>query len=759
MCPALSAAETGTGKTVSSDPEKADSAPQTAPPTFDQLKARIRSDHPRLFINQETLPRFREYAQTVCKDRLAKIKKELDHAPSEIKLEYRLDLVDIVDGRMVFKRPLGDQNAVLYGVRNAGGIKALECAIIYLATGEKIYFERAMKYLRLNIEFIELAKRSKVLPEWYHTERLSALIAWDWLYNEMSESQRRDFIVPMLEYIDFMRKPGYLCNTGGKTTGNYGEAGLRWFAGLAAFRSGYCDDLAENLLKIGYQTDVDMMNYREETASGRGLLTSITAGYSFGAYPWASYNFLHTLRSAANFDGTDLWKQMADYGDYFYWMAIPSDTVPNRFLDFGWGDASHYSNAMNSDFIYTHLAQALHFYGKKSPELAQRIRAVIETLPEKSRVFQGTKSYPYYPFILFDFDPNVKNQRTPKEILGGQIAQFFPSYGLMNVRSGLSSGDTFASFKAGAKNDGHQHFDENTFIIHKKGFQALDTGTRGQARQHLIYYPQTVAHNGILIRMKEEPLAWSWYPANAPKIDQKPFADGGQNRKIKTKSLGFEQTKWYAVSAGDATQCYSKEKCTEAVRFFVFISPDYFVVYDRVKSVKPDQEKVFLLHTQNEPREENHCWRSDAGDGSLFLQTLLPEACSVKRIGGPDHEFETNGVNYPLPNADTEKLYKSVNWFGRWRLEITTKDQTEYVRFLHLIQVGDKSMIQPVPAVRIGDSFRDGIEFTTKEKYKITVLFTRKGSPKGSIRIVDDQGKRIIEKKFFESKKENEDRK
>lgn len=724
------------------------------PPTFDQLKKMIRSDHPRLFLNKETLPKFRDYANTVCKDRLTKLKNDINHYPKEIKMEYRLDLVDIVDGRMIFKRPVGDQNAVLYGVRQAGGIQALECAIVYLATGEKTYFDRAMKYLRLNIEFIELARRSKILPEWYHTERLSALVAWDWLYNEMSDSQRRDFIVPMLEYIDFLRKPGYQVNSGDKATGNYGEPGLRWFAGLAAFGSGYCDELAEKLLQIGYKLDVDMMNHREKVAGGRGLLTSITSGYSFGAYPWASYNFLHTLRSAAGFDGTDLWKQMADYGDYFFWMSIPSETVPNRFLDFGWGDCQHDSNAMNSELMYTHLAQALHFYGKKSPKQAERIRAVIETLPEKSRKYQGTKSYPYYPFILYEFDPNVKNDRTPNEILGGQTAQFFPSYGLMNVRSGLSPDDTFASFKAGAKNDGHQHYDENTFIIYKKGFQALDTGTRGQTKEHLIYYPQTVAHNGILIRAKEEPLARHWYPANAPKIEERPFADGGQNRKTVARSLGFEQTKWYAVSAGDATGCYAKEKCAEAVRFFVFILPDYFVIYDRVKSIKPDQEKVFLLHTQNEPQQKKNFWRGEAGEGAIFLRTILPEASSTKLIGGPNHEFETNGVNYPLFELYDKKLNKSVNWLGRWRLEITAKDQKkENVQFLHLIQVADKKTLLPVDSKLIRDVYRNGVEFTTAEKNNVTVLFSRKGAPKGSIRITDDKGNLLIEKKFFESEK------
>ncbi len=719
------------------------------PPTFDQLKTMIRSDHPRLFLNKELLPRFKEYAQTVCAERLVRLKKDIAGYPTEIQLEYKKDLVDIVDGRMVFKRAVGDQNAVIYGIRHGGGIQALECAIVFLATGETAYRDRAFEYLRLNIEYIKLAKRSQILPEWYHTERLSAIIAWDWLYNEMSDQQRRDFIVPMLEYIDFMRNPGYQRNSGDDKTGNYGEPGLWWFAGLAAFKDGFCDEPAEKLLQKGYELNVKMMNFREDVSGGCGLLSSITSDYSFGAYPWASYNFLHTLRSAASFDGTEIWTQMAYYSDYFFWMAIPCDTASEKFLEFGWGDSSHESNSMNVWLMYTHLAQALHFYGKKSPKQADRIRAVMNMLPERLRRIQETKSYPYIPFILFDFDPNVKSCMTPEQMRGGQLAQYFPSYGLMNVRSGSGQNDTYASFKAGAKNDGHQHYDENTFIIYKSGFQALDTGTRGQAQNHLIYYPQTVAHNGILIRAKNEPLANYWYPANAPKIEKKPFADGGQYLKKAAKSLGFEQTEWYAVSAGDAKECYAKDKSAEAVRFFVFVKPDYFVVYDRVKSIGTDREKVFLLHTQNEPQLNKNIWRSDAGQGSLFIRTLLPKSSESKLVGGAGHEFETGGVNYPLPPGLDKKLNRSPNWLGRWRLEVTPKKEDDEVRFLHLLQAADSKTVEMVPSKLVSTSSCDGVEFEARDGNKVIVQFNRNGTPGGKIHISDAQEKKLVEKEFF----------
>jgi DNA mismatch repair protein MutS len=48
-----------------------------------------------------------------------------------------------------------------------------------------------------------------------------------------------------------MRKPPHTKNNGDYNTGNYGEKGLQWFAGLAAHGDGYADELAEKFLADG----------------------------------------------------------------------------------------------------------------------------------------------------------------------------------------------------------------------------------------------------------------------------------------------------------------------------------------------------------------------------------------------------------------------------------------------------------------------------------------------------------------------------
>ncbi|MBS1371339.1 MAG: DUF4962 domain-containing protein [Lentisphaeria bacterium] len=714
-----------------------------AAPSFEEFAGRIRKDHPRLFLTKETLPVFRERANTACKPLLDDMKKRIDALPAEPKLEFKTDVAELRDGELVFKKLLSDQNAAIYAVETSGGTEALECAILYLATGDRTYFEKAKHYLRTLVEFVEWSDRCRTLPEWFNNTRLSGVIAYDWLYDELTPGERRDFIGPMLKHIEHMQNPGYMRNSGGAGTGNYGEPGLQFYAGLAACGDGIDDARAGKLLKAGYELNVAMMDLRDRISGGSGLLTSICTGYSFGEYPWASYNFLHALRSAAGIDGTKHWTQMRDYGNWFSWAAIPSREVKDGFLDFGWGDAFHQTNALASWMMYTHLAQAIHFYGESEPERVKQARAVMEMVPPHNRRILGLRRYPYLSFILTGFDPAAKNAEPPEEVLAGDIAAYFPTFGLMVVRSGATAGDTFASVKAGAQYSQHQHYDENSFTIYKKGFQALDTGIRGSAKHHRVYYPQSVAHNTVLIRMEGEPLPDYWYPRNAPAVTEKVFNDGGQNRMAAARPLGFEKSAYHAVTGGDATGCYSPAKCREAVRQFVYVAPDYFVIYDRVTSVKPDQKKSFLLHTQNGPQQLSPgLWRSEAGEGALFIRSLLPEKAAVEVIGGPGREFWTNGRNWEIPGH--EAALSKPNWLGRYRLELSPPEESAKARFLTVLQAADKGARQMAGAQLLRDAEQDGVRFTTAEGRECEVRFNRDGLIGGHIAIRRD-GKTLVD--------------
>lgn len=708
-------------------------------PPVEEIKSRISKNHPRLFLIPETLKTFADRANGPCKPQLDYVLDKVKSYPANPKLEVESRLATLTEGKLVFHKHQGNQDTTGYGLKYTGGVEAMNCAIAYLATGKQQYREQALKFMKLNIEFIELADHSRIMTEWYHNTRLCALASYDWLYDSLSDQERKAFIVPFLKHVKRMLKPGYQVNGGSPNTGAYGEAPLRWYAGLAGYGDGHDDALAAELLAKGYQDCVATMDHREKLSAGSGLLTSICAGYSFGWYPWFSFNFLYTLNTGCGLDGTRIWSQMRDYPDYFNWMAIPNYASPGRFCEFGWGDAYHTSNDLTVGMMYSHLAQAIHFYGQASPARAKQARAAIELLPTQNKTSCGLSQFPYWPFIAVNFNPQEKNDLPPEQAFSHDTAVNFPSYGLTIMRSGSGPNDTYASIKCGATQDMHQHLDENTFIIYKKGFQALDTGTRDKMPHHKAYYAQTIAHNGILIRTPNDPLGSHWYPANAIKTDwTKVFNDGGQNERLRCRPLGFEQSPHHAAAGGDATACYAAHKCKEAVRQFVFIKPDYFVVYDRVTSAKPDQQKVFLLHTQNQPSQTEGIWRGSAADGALFMKTMLPADAKGEIVGGDGQEFLANGINYP---SDPSK--NPAAWLGRYRLEVSPRNAVAKTRFLTVLQAALRDTPRMIPTKLIQTESQDGVELATADGKCCRLLFNRDGLIGGSLEITK-AGKTLV---------------
>ena len=710
-------------------------------PSEAELRAKIRKDHPRLFLTPEAVPQFKKYVNSpAMKEFLAKTVKAADRAPETPRLVAGKH-AKIEGDKLVILKKLGNQdNLWAYLDRNSRyGRTAVQCAIAYFATGNKKYFDKAVRYLDAYPSILQFCRNNRIMIEWYHTDRLAATVAYDWLYNELTPEQRKHFIKPLIDYMLYITsKPGYSTNSGkGRSTGNYGEHGFLWHAAIAAMHDGYADPATlDKVWKKAYDNETETMTYREKMSAGTGLLTSTCTGYCFGYYPFASYNFLHTLKSATGIDGTQYFPQMRDYAKYFDWMAITAVDEKGKYtlLNYGWGDSYHTDLSLSVGMMYTHLAQMIHFFGKSSPEVAAQARAMMLRLPPWTRKISDfvQSQYPFLPFIMTGFDPNAKTGIAEPDTRTGT---FFPSYGLAVMRSGTTDKDTFASIKAGAQYEGHQHYDELAFVIMKQGVLTSATGCRDGAPHHMAYYAQTIAHNSPLIRMDDEPLPRHWYPANKPKLDwSKLRCDGGQNRKCVGKNLGFTQNDRYLITGGDATKCYSDKKCKEAVRMFVYIKPDYFVIYDRLESVKPDQQKVFVLHTQNEPELKDGVWTNTEFKGKLFTKTLLPKQVKNEVIGGTGKEFWTNGQNFPVGEI-WERFWQRRNFLGRYRLEVSPAENGTRTRMLHVLQAADINTPAMIPVKLLEDGSRDGAELTLPTGEKARVWFTRDGKPEAEVKI------------------------
>ena len=205
----------------------------------------IRRNHPRIYVNAETLPLLRARAKGVAKPYYENIRKAVDALPDNPVLELDKKRYKInSDGSAEFIAPAREgQHLVKY----CGGREALRAALVYLVDGEEKYRDKAYRYLRVALEFYQWCHQHRLQVEWHNFDRLDAIVAYDWLTAYLNNQQRRDFIVPMLEFVDQLQDRGkykYFRNGGdGHDRGFYGDRSLLWFAGIAAYGDGYSDTL------------------------------------------------------------------------------------------------------------------------------------------------------------------------------------------------------------------------------------------------------------------------------------------------------------------------------------------------------------------------------------------------------------------------------------------------------------------------------------------------------------------------------------
>ena len=669
----------------------------------------LRRSHPRLFFNSETWPAVKARALGVAAEDFEKLFERVKGYPDE-------PVGDSGGPPFESEQEIAGQTFMMPTAKEARewGVQAMETAFVYLIGGEKQYLERARRMLEVSVGVYHQCYRERRAVNWYCMSRVCALAAYDWICNDLTEEQRHGILSPLLRHIeDVQSGPGkpaiHGINDSDHKTGFYGVRNIPWFAGLAGYGDGIDDELASRLLRAGYENYGLMLNFREACALDDGGLASTTTGYALGAYSWASFNLFHTWRSAFGQDLAQFWPHMSLFPNWIMWNRIPAEGHP---LEFGSGDTYHADNHLRTYALYEHMSQIMHFYGKSHPNCAALAAHIRNIVPEKPSL----TSWPVYPFLLTELEKAPPAQ--PPDASGAG-ARHFEGMGQIIMRSGTGADATRCLFTVSGHASNHRHYDENNFIIYKKGFLALDSGTRAQSTDFQLrhYYAQTVAHNCVLIHMPGEPQPPYWGPAYEGQEGRQ--NDGGQTRRGCGKLLAFESNAHFTYIASDATACYSEEKCELALRQLIFLPPDHFVILDHVTSTDPSYRKAWLLHTQNEPELTGDTFRCDEGDGRLFCRTLLPERATLTPIGGPGKEFWSNGRNWELNEnfkgrlQEFEERTGKAMLLGNWRMEVSPAKPGREDIFLHFIQVGVKDL----EAMTSADVFRseDQVEIRFSE--------------------------------------------
>jgi heparin/heparan-sulfate lyase len=695
----------------------------------DSWMGSIRPDHPRLFFNRETWPAVKARALGEEHTGYDRLKERVDRYPDTPAP------ASAGDDFAYRKKEDGTYETVRLPRPTEWGIQAAQTAFVYLVTGEGKYLARAKKMLEASVRAYHECYEKGMTVNWYSTSRVHWIAAFDWLYNDLSPEERRSLMGSFLMYLENLqprpdRPQIYRQNDSDHTTGFYGDRNLLWFAGLAAYRDGIDDERALRFLKLGYQYNRDLFAYRAECAGDDGGLATTATNYSMGAYPWSQFNFMYTWRSATGRDIAAEWPHLAYFPVWIRWNMLPGPAP----REFGMGDTYHYDNILRTSLLYTHMTQIMDFYSKSQPGCAALASHVRELVPEKERRHNAT--FFFYPFLLTGLT-NIPPLREPLD--NALHARHFETLGQIFMRSGTGADDTYCLFAVGCRIPSHKQHDENNFIIYKKGYLALDSGTRAAETDTQLrhYYSQTVAHNCMLIHMPGEPFPGYWGMAYEGPEGQ--VSCGGTCRTNGGKCVAFETNDTYTYVAGDATPCYRPEKCALALRQMIFVMPNHFIICDRVTSTVAAYKKDWLLHTQNEPSVSGDTFRVDHEEGRLFCRTIYPPDATLAKVGGPGREFWTCGRNWEYAPDVVKMVRERYNGgiLGNWRMEVSPGAPRKEDVFLHLIQVGDQSLSEMSPAELIEKNGMVGVRFRDGNRI-VEARFARRGKAAGHITVISE---------------------
>ena len=654
----------------------------------------VRASHPRLFVTKEDIPNIKSAAKTSARNTYWQTKEDVDN---------------LLHGSISFPNPTAEN-----GTENGWVIsKVSQVAMLYLITGKKEYLDYTKKFLQKIIEYYRIRIDNNLNADWYVFSQISTLCAYDWIYDALTQDEREKIGRPLYQVMmdiawhgEGLRPQRIRENTGGYNTGFYGTDALPWYIAITFYNDGIDDARCEKMFQKGLQLNMKMTQFRSELIGKNGGGSTGCVGYALGAYPVADFNFIRSYRAATGIDMSQKLDYVLGYLNFIDWNRLPG----NR--EFGFGDSYHYDCLLPEKEINYHLREIATLYGS-SPNV-QRLLGLFNKK-------NYTERLPFMPFL------QKYPQGTPGASSPGKGAMYFDGTGEVIMRSGTGADDTYALFVSGGRTSYHKHFDNNHFTIYKRGYRALDTGTRPEPGWHLShYYARTVAHNCVTIRMPDERMPGYWGGGASTENKFEPIPnDGGQSSTLGSVLKEMRTTDDYVYLASDATKSYNSKKASLVVREFIYFYPDLFVVFDRVTATDKNYPKTWLIHTINEPAMKGDREFSETSDGGkMICRTLYPANAMLTKIGGSGKDFWSDGRNWPLPKLTPQEYGYNMNLppanhpqLGHWRMEVSPQTASKEDLFMHIIQVGDKNLSDLPDTETFETATQIGVKFTYLGKY------------------------------------------
>ncbi len=365
----------------------------------------------------------------------------------------------------------------------------------------------------------------------------------------------------------------------------------------------------------------------------------------------------------------------------------------------------------------------------------QAVHAFNETTP---RVSVGT--YAYKDFLWRD-------TTVPKgELETFKLSHLSQGPGYVYARSSWREDATSFFFKCGDRFTSHQHLDVGHFMIAKyeellgDGGHYDEFGTSHDVNYHL----RTIAHNTMLVYNSREEIRpdiragmvlgndggqnYPQAPAshNWAANQVSDWNSGKSGYDIATLQSYRDGGDWLYL-AGDCSRAYAANKLDYFYRQIVYLRPDRFVIFDRVKSKSASYRKTFLLQAMKVPEVEGQQLRITNGEGRLFVRTVLPERAAIVLNSGAGL-YTYGGRNYP-PSWDTGPAPEC-------RVEISPFLPAIEDLFLHVMEAGGSGKQAMCEVTRItGPAGEEGVRLTPAGEPQVEIMFADTGAVAATLRI------------------------
>jgi len=683
--------------------------------------ADVRPDHPRVYLNRDTLPGIRKRCEGPNRPIYEKMKAAVDALIQDPARRERIR-----------------------------GVDASMPAFCFLMTGEKKYVEYAKSLLDKKIEG----------TPW-------EAAALDWLHDQLSEEEFRAY--------------GQKIITTGWKLHDF-ENNTPWWNQTYTWRSGLDPVSAKAMAVYGEGVD-DAKATSCVRGLGRFLRetfiepTNVTGGgwpEGPGYFEGMCVGDAMALGLAAwkSATGEDLFKECAflkGVSEWFLYVTVPHVNANPMVCDTG-----------GADVIPGRIASQIlaHEYGDP-------INARAAKIAYEYGMKQGEFSYYHYqviPLVLWGNPEReiVKVEDLPPDRIFAPIGWITlrSDWSKDATYALLKMGDWFTGHQhmdAGSfiiTRKGHLAIDSGAYSTYSK-----------PETDHVDYYKSCIAHNTIAIA-NPHPLKHGWgldktdvwdfggqHALHPAKYAMPPHQKGRLEKGSPWDTcdvLAYEANDLFGYAAADVSGAYRPEllggrRILETfTRQFFYLRPGIFVVYDRVTTTGPMYTKRFLLHVMNEPRMagkkvgveepfalyEGDSYSAIDGEGQLTVKRLLPKEAVFKVVGGEGFEFWANGRQRPI--SEGWHWRQDFRKKGRWapqltpgwgRIETEPRPCAKSDNFLHVLLAADKGEAMPRCEL-FEEGELQGVRVSGYGGRDCAVFFAAAGEPRGRVEI--REGARVL---------------